>query len=219
MPDLRDRPLDALREETIDRLIANYGHGRISQPELEHRLDVALEAGEHAVLTALVADLDPDIDPRSVERKRAELRERAPRDTVEDVRYLVSIFGATQRSGAWSVPDEIRAISLFGAIKLDLSDAALAGRSIRIRVLCLFGGIEIFVPQPANVSVETFCAFGGVSDRSTGSTEPNTPNILVDGLVMFGGADVKVRKDLRRKLMELADTMRGTFGYPGSPSR
>jgi hypothetical protein len=219
MPDLRDRPLDALREETIDRLIANYGHGRISQPELEHRLDVALEATGHAALTELVADLDPDIDPRSVERKRAEMREKAPRGAVQDVRYLVSVFGATQRSGAWSVPEEVRAISIFGAIKLDLSEAQLAGRSVRIRLLCLFGGVEIFVPQPANVSVETFCAFGGISDRSTGSPDPSTPQILVDGLVLFGGADVKVRKDLRRKLMELADVMRGSFGFPGGPGR
>ena len=40
----QDRPLTAVREETIDRLIVNYGHGKLSLEAFERRLDEALDA-------------------------------------------------------------------------------------------------------------------------------------------------------------------------------
>ena len=30
----QDRPLDALREQTVDQLIMNYGHGKLSREEI-----------------------------------------------------------------------------------------------------------------------------------------------------------------------------------------
>jgi len=40
----QDRPIDALREETVDQLIMNYGHGKLSRAAFERRLDEALDA-------------------------------------------------------------------------------------------------------------------------------------------------------------------------------
>jgi hypothetical protein len=211
-PDPRDRPLDALREEAIDRLIVNYGHGRLSQEALERRLDLALEATDHAALLDLTRDLDPEIDPLYLERKRAQQRDADPQRDTEDVQYVVSVFGGTERSGSWTVPQETRVVCIFGGTKIDLSDARLAGRAVRIRLLCLFGGVEIFVPEQVNVSVEAFCIFGGIGNRAPGAVDPAAPRIIIDGLVLFGGAEVKVRKSLRKRLMELAANLRGALG-------
>ena len=49
----QDRPLASLREETIDRLIVNYGHGKLSLEAFERRLDQALDAQTHDRLLAL----------------------------------------------------------------------------------------------------------------------------------------------------------------------
>jgi hypothetical protein len=38
-----DRPIETLREETIDQLIMNYGHGKLSREAFERRLDEALD--------------------------------------------------------------------------------------------------------------------------------------------------------------------------------
>jgi len=42
-----DRPIDALREQTVDQLIMNYGHGKLSREAFERRLDEALDSKSH----------------------------------------------------------------------------------------------------------------------------------------------------------------------------
>jgi hypothetical protein len=206
-PGPQDRPLETLREETIDRLIVNYGHGVLSQEALERRLD-------QATLVELTRDLEADVDPRYLERKRAQFREVEAREAEGEVAYLVSVFGSNERSGQWTVAPETRAITIFGGAKLDLSDARFTARTSHIHLLCLFGGVEIYVPDQANVSLGTFCIFGGVNDQSAGSVDPEAPRIVIDGLVLFGGVDIKVRKGARKRFMELADTMRSVFAPP-----
>ena len=39
-----DRPLEKVREETIDQLVMNYGHGELSSEAFERRLDAAMDA-------------------------------------------------------------------------------------------------------------------------------------------------------------------------------
>jgi len=210
-PNPHDLPLDKLREETIDRLIVNYGHGRLSQDALERRLDQALDAGDHAVLVALTEDLDPKIDPDYLEEKRTQERHTQAADDNRDVKYLVNVFSGGTRSGRWTVPGELRVITLFGGTELDLSNAHLPAGPVRIRLLCLFGGVDVFVPEQMNVTVEAFCVFGGIGDKSRGSNDPDAPRVTIDGLVMFGGAEVKIRKGLRQRLLELAEDTRNLF--------
>lgn len=220
--DPRDQPLDALREQTIDRLIVNYGHGRLSQEALERRLDQALDATEQATLIELCRDLDPALDPGEAARGRETLRTGTAPQAASDVHHLVSVFGSTERSGTGAVPDEVRMIAVFGDTRLDLGDAQLDGRTIRISLLCLFGGIGVAVPPRANVSVEAISIFGGVSNRSLGSTDPDAPRIVISGLVLFGGAEVKVRKRNRNRFMELAASLREAVAPkvpPESPRR
>ena len=54
----QDRPINALREEAIDQLIMNYGHGKLSLEAFERRLDRALDAKSHDEILELTADLD-----------------------------------------------------------------------------------------------------------------------------------------------------------------
>ena len=73
----QDRPLDAVREETIDRLIVNYGHGKLSLEAFERRLDQALDAKSADALVALTNDLELQVDRQYAQQKRAEFGIRA----------------------------------------------------------------------------------------------------------------------------------------------
>jgi hypothetical protein len=212
-----DRPLEALREETIDRLVVNYGHGTLSLDAFERRLDQALDAREHDALTALTRDLDFEADAGYLEQKRDALGTRYAQHD-EDVEYIVHIFGGGDRSGRWTVPREIRSVTVFGGGDIDLTDAQFTSHTTRIRLFCLFGGVDILVPDHVNTIVKAFCIFGGVDNKAPSHPDPAAPRIVVEGLVLFGGVDVKVRKTFRERLVEFAGAMRAMFGQT-NPSR
>ena len=53
---LEDRPIEQVREETIDQLIVNYSHGVISAEAFERRLDQAMSSDNHQEIIDLVAN-------------------------------------------------------------------------------------------------------------------------------------------------------------------
>lgn len=214
-----DRPLDTLREQTIDQLIMNYGHGRLSLEAFERRLDAAFEATAHPALSTLTADLDLDVDAAFIARKRTELALGPAGGGAKDVEYLFAIFSGTDRRGPWTVPEELRLITVFGGADIDLTDARFTGRTLRIKQLCAFGGVDISIPEHVNVVVKSFCIFGGTSNRAPGNPDPAAPNIIIEGCVIFGGLDVKVKKPMRKRLREFAEGFRTMFGNPSGPPR
>src|SRR5690554_1975293 len=59
---LEDRPIEQVREETVDKLIINYSHAIISAEAFERRLDDAMKSESHQQLIDLVADLPLEAD-------------------------------------------------------------------------------------------------------------------------------------------------------------
>lgn len=219
-----DRPLEVLREETIDRLIMNYGHGRLSLEAFQRRLDGALDAGSHAPLIEVTRDLDLDVDSGFVERKRTEFSRRDPvrqpavePDAAHDVEYVVDIFSGSDRSGEWIVPGEIRVLALFGGSNIDLTEARFSSPVTRIRMLCLFGGADVFVPEGVRTTVKAISVFGGMSNKAPDTSDPDAPRLIVEGLMIFGGGAVKVKRTFRERLLEFADGMRVRLGGGTSP--
>lgn len=212
-----DRPLDALREATIDQLIMNYGHGELSLEAFQRRLDDAFDAQDHATLQRLTEDLEVRVDSGYVAHKRRELdldRREPAADRGRDVEHLIHVFSGSNRTGEWTPARETRVIAIFGGGDLDFSDARFVHPTITVRIFCLFGGINIYVPENINTTVNTFSIFGGVDNKSPNTTDPDAPRLIVEGLVIFGGADVKVRKTFKQRLIEFADGVRAMFGQP-----
>lgn len=207
----QDRPLGALREETVDRLIVNYGHGELSLEAFERRLDAAFDADSHDKLLELTADLDREPDKRYAEEKRAELGIRVDGEG-RDVEYLLHIFGGTHRRGAWNVARELRMVNIFGGGDLDFSEARFAARTTRIKMLCIFGGATLYVPEGMNTVSKALCIFGGVRNRTPPNDGADAPTLIVEGLMLFGGAEIKLKKTFKKRCMEFADTLKGLFG-------
>src|SRR5579863_812991 len=68
------RAADADRESVAERLRDAAAEGRLEAHELEHRLEVALSARTYGQLSALVADLPPEVRARAGRRIPVRLR-------------------------------------------------------------------------------------------------------------------------------------------------
>lgn len=156
-----DRPIDAVREQTIDQLILNYGHGKLSLVAFERRLDLALEADEQTQLVELTADLHPESDPTYAARKREYLFGVDPEQEESDEHeYMITALGGTERGGSWTVPGELRVLNLLGGTDIDFCDATFSNRRTRVKLLSVMGGVDIQVPEGVNVNVRAFCLLG-----------------------------------------------------------
>jgi uncharacterized membrane protein YeaQ/YmgE (transglycosylase-associated protein family) len=81
--------------------------------------------------------------------------------------------------------------AVMGGIELDLRQAGTEGGDAVIDVFVLWGGIEITVPPDWAVSNQITPIMGGADDRSTG-TQQSRHRLIVKGLVIMGGVDIKI---------------------------
>lgn len=213
----QDRPLEALREETVDQLIMNYGHGHLSRSAFERRLDEAMETKSHERLLELTKDLDLRTDRRYTEQKKAELGIRVDPSAaahVEDGEHVVCILGGNTRKGVWDVPRSIRVIAILGGAELDFTDARFTAGTTYITVFCLFGGVKIRVREGMRTASKAVCIFGGVDNRGGTTLDPNAPLLVVEGVALFGGVDLRVKKTPKERLFEFANQLRTLFDSP-----
>ena len=81
--------------------------------------------------------------------------------------------------------------AVFGGAKCNLTDAKIKDGS-QLDLFCAFGGADIIVPENVNVKVNTFCLFGGISDkRVIMPVDKDGVTIKINGFCIFGGADIK----------------------------
>ena len=81
--------------------------------------------------------------------------------------------------------------AVFGGAKCNLTDAKIKDGS-QIDLFCAFGGVDIIVPENVNVKVNTFCLFGGISDkRVIKPSDKDGVTLTINGFCIFGGADIK----------------------------
>jgi hypothetical protein len=213
----QDRPLDALREETVDQLIMNYGHGHLSRDAFERRLDEALDTKSHERLLELTRDLELKADRAYTQQKKAELGIRVDTSAaarLDETEHMINILGGNTRKGAWDVPHAIRVINVLGGAELDFTDARFTAETTYITVFCLFGGVNIRVRDGMRTVSKAVCVFGGVDNRGGTTTDPNAPLLVIEGLALFGGVDIRVKKTPKQRFTEFAEQLRAMFDAP-----
>ncbi|WP_206486330.1 LiaF domain-containing protein [Thalassotalea sp. G2M2-11] len=208
---IEDRPIEAVREEVIDQLIMNYSHGKLSFEAFERRLDCAMASQDNKEIAALAEDLELDVDQDFVESKRKDFHANVSPSNFQEIDYLVNIFGGSDRSGYWTVAKEIRSISIFGGSTIDFSEAKFSQLETTIKVLCLFGGDDIYVPENVNVVSKAFCIFGGVNNKAPSIADRNAPTIIIEGVCIFGGLNIKLKRTIKEKFVAFADSMKKMF--------
>jgi len=82
-------------------------------------------------------------------------------------------------------------IAFMGGANIDLRGATIASGEARLEVFAMWGGIEVFVPEGWAVEAKVFPFMGGVDDKTTRPTADAPPRLVVRGLVIMGGMDIK----------------------------
>ena len=80
-------------------------------------------------------------------------------------------------------------LAVFGGVDLDLRKAKFTKDTV-IRAFCLFGGIDLKVPEGAQVKIRSRFIFGGASDERKGSTGKGKYMIYLDAVGGFGGINI-----------------------------
>ncbi|HEV2701884.1 MAG TPA: LiaF domain-containing protein [Steroidobacteraceae bacterium] len=81
--------------------------------------------------------------------------------------------------------------AVMGGAKLDLSNTTMAQDTAVIDVFALMGGAEILVPRDWDVTVRVVSLMGGGSDKRRPATAPATKHLVIQGMAVMGGVEIK----------------------------
>ena len=110
-----------------------------------------------------------------------------------------AFLGGFVRKGDWIVPPELTAIAIMGGGELDLRDARFTQDIVKIHAVAIMGGIQITVPEDAEVQVNGIGIMGGFDHAAAGGGIAAGPRIVIDGVAFWGGVQVQRKpREIRR---------------------
>ena len=126
---------------------------------------------------------------KEVEKKVQDLKDDKTMDSQ------MAIFSGSDRTYNDEIFSGANIMAMFGGAELDLRNAKFT-KDAAIKAFCLFGGIEIMVPEDVQVKIKSGFIFGGASDERKGSTGKGKYTIYLDAAGGFGGITIS---DKRKK--------------------
>lgn len=106
-------------------------------------------------------------------------------------RLRIGLMRDFELAGRWVVPGRFTGVAIMGGGCIDMRNATFAEQTVRISVLALMGGIEVVVPEDAEVyahGLGIIGCFGG--RRAVGPGRAGAPVIEVTGLAIMGGIGI-----------------------------
>jgi Domain of unknown function (DUF1707)/Cell wall-active antibiotics response 4TMS YvqF len=192
---------DAERDNVASILRDAAGDGRLDLEELDERLTAVYAAKTYGDLEPITRDLPSDSSaPAAPAVPRGNRIGGVPTSSLG-----IGIMGGFERKGTWVVPETFNAVAFWGGGQLDLREAQFAKPQVTINAWAVMGGIEILVPEDADVHVNGIGIMGGFDHRATGVGSSGAPRIIVNGLAFWGGVSVERRPpdaELKRRKEE-----------------
>lgn len=111
---------------------------------------------------------------------------------------LIAVFGGREARIANRPFEGGSAVAVFGGVELDLTEADLVDGAT-LETIAVFGGVEIAVPAGWRIKMSGPAIFAGFEDGTRGPVEPDAPELLIRGLAVFGGVEVKDRSPARSR--------------------
>jgi len=108
-----------------------------------------------------------------------------------------AFMGGTQRRVESQEFLGLEATAVMGGIEADLTGARPRGNAVVAEVFAWWGGIELIVPEDWRVSTEVTPIMGGVEDTSRFAGGEAATTLVVRGLVIMGGVEIKNEKRRR----------------------
>ncbi len=209
---LEDRPIEQVREETIDQLIHNYSHGVISSEAFERRLDQAMNSDSHQEIVELVADLSLKADSNYTDKKEHQFTPSySTNNSDDDALNLKSILGNIERSGQWYVPKNITINGILGEATLDFTDAVFQHQNITIKLNCILGSSKIYVPENVNVVCKTYGIISSIENKAPSMANRQAPVITIEGKVVLGSLNVAIKRTIKEKFIAFANNLKSAF--------
>jgi hypothetical protein len=112
------------------------------------------------------------------------------RSSDNTVNLFVVMGGATRRLLTHHFKGGT-AVAIMGGCKIDLRDAEISQGEAAIDVLAFWGGVEIKVPEGWTIVPQVFPFMGGFEDRTRRVASPTPQRLIVRGLALMGGIEVK----------------------------
>src|SRR5581483_3808591 len=193
------RVSDVDRERVVDVLREAFAEGRLTADEHAERVDAAYAARTQGELVPLTADLP-------AHRPQAEPLPKEPAAPPGEPTKLLAVFGETRRKGRWRAGGRLRAVSVFGNVQIDLTEAVFTEHEVVITATSVFGAVDIRVPEGVTLRGSGAGIFGSFDIRQEESAEPGAPVVTVHGAAVFGAVEGRRRRAKVRDA--LADRLR-----------
>ena len=177
------RASDADRDRVLALLAEAMSDGRLTPDEHAERVQRACAARTLGEL----ADLTADLVAASAQPVR-----------LDDARMITGVFGPARRDGRWVVPENLTVTAMFGEVEVDVTEAILQSRHVRLHANVIGGRLRLVVPDGVSVVVTAPMVLGrrrGATPLPAGS---DTPVIEVRGLVLGGEIIVRTPPRPRR---------------------
>lgn len=189
------RASDSDRERVADILRQAVGDGRLTMEELDERLDAVYTAKTYAELEPITRDLP--------EAGAAHVPATAPAPaSAGDIGRIggqptshsaIAILGGHVRKGDWVVPKDFSAVAVLGGVEIDFRSARFSERVVTVHAVAILGGIEITVPDDITVHISGIGIMGGFDHGTINEGQPGGPEIVINGVAIMGGVEVKRR--------------------------
>ena len=187
------RASDADRERVANILREAAGDGRLTMEELDERLDAVYTAKTYAELEPITRDLPATGTAHAPVPAQSSAVQESRIGGVASSEGAFAILGGFSRKGDWVVPKDFTAFAFMAGGEIDFREARFAEPVVTIHVIAIMGGIEITVPEDVTVRVTGIGILGGFDHGASGTGTPDGPTIVINGLALMGGVEVRRR--------------------------
>ena len=108
-------------------------------------------------------------------------------DYIDDV----NIFGGHERIVTTQNFRGGRVLAIFGGGEYDLRQSLVSKEGAQLEVINVFGGSSFIMPEDWNIKIEVAGIFGGFSDNRRISNISYDKTLIIRGIAVFGGGDIK----------------------------
>ncbi len=186
-PEWKDKPVKYLRDKVVDQLKYSLVKNHLEIDEFEQLVKIALSTQSKSELLSLTVDL-PIKDKNRVEDQEKDLI------IYKDTESMISILSATKKRGMWTVPKQLKVLTVLGDSEIDFRDAQFKSDLTYLSLGCWLGDSKIIVPPGVNVVSNVKNIMGSVDCGTLGRMNPDSPTIVIEGRVILGEFNVVVKE-------------------------
>jgi hypothetical protein len=186
------------RERVVAVLTRHFAEDRLSEAELEARLERVYHATSHEELERVVADLEPPL-PALAPKPGARAVEPPPR--------IDALLSGQEQRLTGVVPRDLRVRSRLGYVELDLTRATFAAGLTTIDVRTFMGYAQIRLPAGVRVDCRgrALAGYFSVRGMSREGGEEAAATVRITGRAALGFAEVLVAKPRAGQLPDRTD--------------